>query len=80
MKEELIGKKYNNIKGGSTLEILIAFLIISLSIGAVTMLSFSNQSVAVDSETNNEALYKAQQMLEKARSDSRFDFALVNPT
>lgn len=76
MKVQSIGKKN---RGFATLEILIAFMVITLSIGAVVMLAFGNQSVAIDSETNNEALYKAEQMLEEARSISRNDFADVNP-
>ncbi|MEK7642422.1 MAG: hypothetical protein AAB392_01365 [Patescibacteria group bacterium] len=87
MKAQLIGNKYRKSlsreakrSGGfATLEILIAFLVLILCISAVILLAFGNQSVAIDSETNNEALYKAGQMLEKARSDSRFDFASVNP-
>jgi hypothetical protein len=77
MKARSTGKLY--IQGSSTLEILIAFLILTMSISAVIMLFFGNQSVAIDSETNNEALYKAEQLLERARADSRFDFNLVNP-
>lgn len=65
-------------EGFSTLEILIAFAILILCIGAVIMVVFGNQSVAVDTETNSEAIYKAQSLLEKARADSRFDFNLVN--
>ena len=80
MKVESIGNKYKRQnKGGSTLEILIAFFIITLAIGAVIMLSFGNQSVAIDSETNNEALSKAEQMLEEARVTSLDDFSAVNP-
>jgi VCBS repeat-containing protein len=67
-------------RGFSTLEILIAFAIVILCIGAVILIVFGNQSVAVDSQINNEAISKAQKMLEDARATSRFDFNLVNPS
>src|SRR3989344_3912913 len=78
MKVQSIGKK--NMKGFATLEMLIAFAVIILCISAVVMVVFGNQSIAIDSETNNEAITKAQELLEKARADSRFDFNLVNST
>lgn len=61
----------------STLEILIAFAILTLSMTAIITVVFGNQSVAVDTETNVEALGKAQALLEEARSLSRHDFAAV---
>ena len=72
MKAQSIGKKYVN--GFATLEILIAFAVLILSISAVILLAFGNQSIIVDSRTNSEALYKAQKMLEEARAASRQDF------
>ena len=68
-----------NSAGFSTLEILIAFGVLIMAVTAVILVIFGNQSVAVDTETNSEALSKAQAMLEVARADSRFDFNLVNP-
>src|SRR3989344_851579 len=76
MKAQSTGK-YN--KGFATLEILIAFAVLILSISAVILLVFGNQSIIIDSQTNSEALYKAQKMLEEARAASKFDFNLVNP-
>ena len=61
-------------KGSSTLEILLAFAILILSITSVILLGFGNQSVSADSEVSNEALYKAQIQLEDARALSRKDF------
>ena len=78
MKGQLIGKKY--IKGMATLEILIAFAVLILCISAVIIVIFGNQSMTVDSQINNEAISKAQKMLEDARATSRFDFNLVNPS
>src|SRR3989338_9394963 len=76
MKEQSIGKKY--MKGFATLEILIAFAVLILSISAVILLVFGNQSIIIDSQTNSEALYKAQKMLEEARAASKQDFFSVN--
>lgn len=61
----------------STLEILIAFAILTLSMTAIIMVVFGNQSVAVDTQTNVEALGKAQALLEEARSLSRQNFSAV---
>ena len=75
MKAELIGRKFN--QGMSTLEILIAFAVVILCVSAVIMVVFGNQSVAVDLQTNNEAIAKAQTVLEDARATSRQDYSLV---
>src|SRR4051812_27736542 len=69
------GKKY--IGGGSTLEILIAFAILILCMTAVVMVGFGNQSVAVDAETEAEALSKAGDILENSHAQSRADFISV---
>ncbi len=80
MKARLIGKKNNKglsrarSRGFATLEILIAFAIIILCLGAVIMVTFSNQSLTIDTETNNEAVSKAQKSIESARAKSRQDF------
>ncbi|OGI64953.1 hypothetical protein A3A95_02260 [Candidatus Nomurabacteria bacterium RIFCSPLOWO2_01_FULL_39_18] len=75
MKAQSTGNKY--IKGMATLELLIAFVILILCTSAVIMVAFGNQSFAVDSETNNEAIQKAQKALEDTRALSRQDFDLV---
>jgi Tfp pilus assembly protein PilV len=67
-------------RGFSTLEILIAFAILTLSMTAVIMVVFGNQSLAVDTETNVEALGKAQALLEQTRANARADFNSVNST
>ncbi len=81
MQEESIGnmKKIPNKlnKGMSTLEILLAFAILILTITAVIGMGFGNQSITVDAETNTEALFKAQELLENARANSRKDFFSV---
>mgnify|MGYP001560577443 CR=1 FL=1 len=69
MKVESIGNK--KINGFSVLEVLIAMAILTLAISAAIMLMFSNQSVALDSDTANEALYKAKTVLEDGRSKTK---------
>jgi hypothetical protein len=76
MKEESIGK-YRYQRGGSTLELLIAFAVLIMSVTAVIMVGFGNQSVSVDTETSSEALSRAQKALEDARAQSRKDFFQV---
>ena len=65
------------MKGSMTIELLIAFMILSLSVSAVIIVLFGSQSVAVDTQTNNEALYRAQTILEQVRAKSRESFNSV---
>lgn len=64
-------------KGSATIEILIALVILIMTTSAVIIILFGNQNVSVDTQTNNEALYRAQTMLETARAASRNDFSSV---
>lgn len=66
--------------GFSTLELLIAFAVLTLSITAVVVVVFGNQAIAIDTQTNIEALGKAEAQLEQARALSRSDFNSVNTT
>lgn len=71
--------KHKNFQGGfSTLEMLIAFAVITLSITAVILVSFGNQSVTIDTELAAAALYVAEGELENARADTIVDFAIVD--
>ncbi|MFZ2521872.1 MAG: hypothetical protein WAX44_02645 [Minisyncoccia bacterium] len=67
-------------KGSSTLEILIAFAVLSLSMSAVVSLLFGSQIIAVDTETNHEAIYMTTKNLESARKLSRENFLTLNGT
>ncbi|PJA34308.1 MAG: hypothetical protein CO184_00280 [Candidatus Zambryskibacteria bacterium CG_4_9_14_3_um_filter_40_16] len=69
---ESIGKKFQS--GVVTLEIMIAFAVLILSISAVIMVVFGNQSIIIDTENNSEALRKAVFGLEEARARSGTDF------
>lgn len=64
----------------STLEILIAFAVLTLSITGVIVLFFGNQSTAIDTQTNIEAISKAQTLMEQARALARQDFDAVQTT
>jgi len=75
MKQARLFGKWNRNKGMSTLELLIAFAILTLAIAAVVLVIFGNQSLAIDTQTNIEALSRAQAGLESARAASRSDFA-----
>ncbi|MDP3741156.1 MAG: hypothetical protein Q8R08_02395 [bacterium] len=66
--------------GISTVEMLIAFLVVILSITAVIGVVFGSQSIGLDTETNQEAQLLAQDRLEDARALSREDFNSVNDT
>lgn len=69
--------KSNYRKGSSTIEILIAFALLVLTMSAVITVAFGNQSLSVDTQIDSEALYKAQALLEQVRATSRQDFTLV---
>lgn len=75
MRVQLIGNKFN--KGIVTLEVLIAFTVLVLCMSAVIMMVFGSQSVVVDLKINNEAIAKAQKIIEKARADSRKNLSSV---
>lgn len=63
----------SQIRGFSTLELLVAFAVMTLSIVAVILLVFGNQSVAVDTELAQRALYQAEQNLEVALAEGVTD-------
>jgi Tfp pilus assembly protein PilV len=71
-------RKY--IKGIATLEILIAITLLMLVLSSVIMLVFGSQTSEVSSETHQEALYKAQELLENARANARANFSSVVST
>ncbi|MFH1346920.1 MAG: hypothetical protein ABIH10_01575 [Spirochaetota bacterium] len=74
MKEELTGNKKSYSAGQSTLEILIALFILTTSIAAAVVISFGNQSMVIDAELSNQALYLNRQILEIARATGRQNF------
>ena len=73
-------KNYNIIisnRGFSTLEMLISMALMVLVISYVMPLASGVQSTSVDSETNQEALYKARNLLEDARAIAFSDFLSI---
>jgi len=78
MKGPLFGNTRN--VGASTLEILIAFAVLFLTMSAVVMIVFGNQSIATDTQTSNEALGKAHNILEDARALSKKNYLNIVST
>jgi Tfp pilus assembly protein PilV len=68
------------MRGMSTLEIVIAFAILTISLTALVSVVFGNQSVSVDTETNTEALGKARALIEKERALAAADFLSASST
>jgi type II secretory pathway pseudopilin PulG len=75
MKAASTGKFH---RGVSIVEILIALAILTLTISAVIMLVFGNQSLTLDTQTNIEALAKAESQLEEQRALAEQDFFKVD--
>jgi hypothetical protein len=65
-------------RGFSTLEILIAFAVMSLVFGGVMLADFSSAYWIIASQTSNEGLYKAKTRLEDLRAASKQDFYLAS--
>ncbi len=71
--------KNRYIKGFSTLEIVIALAVMSITLTSVAIVSFGSQSFLSGSQTNADAMNKAQRLIEVAQAQARKDFHLVNP-
>src|SRR3989344_6297202 len=67
-------------RGLATLEILIAFAVLSLTLTAMVAVAFSNQSISVDTQNNSEALALARAQLEDARAAAKADFFSLLPS
>lgn len=67
-------------EGFSTIELMVAMAILILILTAVVLVSFSNQSFSIGSQTGNEAMKLAQELLEEQQALARKDFNLVNST
>jgi len=66
--------------GFSTLEIVIAVALLSIVIGSVILVIFSNQLILIDSEIAEVALVKAKILLQKQEKLAKKDFNLINAT
>jgi hypothetical protein len=67
-------KVFKKGAGFSTLELLIAFAVLTLSLSTVILVVFGNQSMAIDTTLAQRALYLAQTNLEKAGASTTADF------
>lgn len=67
-------------KGSSTLELLIAFAILTLTLTALVSVFFGNQSVSVDTQTSSEGLARASRELEKDRALVRTNYLSASST
>ncbi len=67
-------------RGFSTIELLIAMTILIIVLTAVAVTSFGDQSFLIGSQTNAEAMIKAQGALEAQQAFARKDFSLVTAT
>ena len=64
--------------GAGTLEMLVATSVLLMSITGVIIVVFGNQSLAVDIQTNQEALKKAEYLLEEVVAASQENFSSVS--
>ena len=64
--------------GYSTVEMLIAIFVFSVSLTGVSVIAFGNQSVSVDTQLNGEALSIAQKQADQARVEAGENFYAVN--
>src|SRR3569832_1785768 len=69
----------NKKRGVSTLEVLIAFAIMTFTLTAVILVVFGNQFFSFDLQTNIEALSKAEAQLENIRALARNNFSGITP-
>lgn len=67
-------------KGSSTIELLIAFAILTLTLTALVSVFYGNQSVSIDTQTSGEALARASRELEKDRALVRSDYLSASST
>ncbi len=75
MKDESITKHTTRVAGFSTLEIIIALGILSLTLSAIILLVFTNASLALDTDLANHGLSIASNEFQilRARTASEFD-------
>lgn len=79
MNKEFTRTPKSLVSGFATLEIMIALSILTLTLSAVALVSFGNQSLMADMSTGREALDLAEKMLETESALGISDFSLVHP-
>ena len=74
MKEGLIGNAPMGIKGQSTLEVLIAVTILTISLTSVAVVIWSSQSLNIDSQEADQAISLGLQNIENAYARAQSNF------
>lgn len=73
-KKTLLITDKDACSGGVALEMLVSLGILALVLSSSIALIFGNQSLAIDTETNSEAIMIAEKLLEETRASSKADF------
>src|SRR3989344_6059445 len=76
-KAGLIGSAPIYNEGSSTIELIISFSVLILTMTAVLLIAFGNQSNTLYADLNQEALYKANRVLEDTRADAKGNYLSV---
>lgn len=76
----IIFHNYQQTAGSSTLELLIAITIVSITLSATIVLAFGNQSTAIHTETDQEALTIAKKEIETIHALSQKAFSSISST
>src|SRR3989338_2466169 len=74
MREASTGNHKRPTAGFSTIEILIAFAILVVGLSGILLVVFGNDSWALDSQLNSEALNLAGRELARAEGEAKSDF------
>lgn len=69
--------KISSEKGFGVIEVLVSLMVITSAVTAVILVVFSNQSLKLDNEVNNVALYRAGEIIGKSQVLSAADFNSV---
>ena len=77
MKAGSIGSAPIYNEGSSTIELIISFSVLILTMTAVLLIAFGNQSNTLYADLNQEALYKANRVLEDTRADAKGNYLSV---
>ncbi len=78
MKNKHAPRSSKNNSGMATLEIVIALAIIILTLGGAVLVSFTNQTLLPDTQTEREALNIGEEMIQSASALARQDFKLLH--
>lgn len=81
MKDKLVGKNYilnmSKETGIGTIEVLVSLMTIVSAVTAVVLVVVGNQDVRLDNDVSNVALYRAEEIIGKARTAGQVNFNSV---